>query len=85
LKFLSQKVFHTFNGVSAFVSEAGIVGLSDHITYAKKNFKKLNLIVGIDQEGTSKEALLEINRLKINSYIFYQRELPIFHPKIYLF
>lgn len=41
--------------------------------------------MGIDQEGTSKEALEEILALGIDSYIFYQAEAPIFHPKIYLF
>lgn len=84
IKFLSRKDFHTFTGISAFASEAGVLGLSEYITNAKEAFKSLNLIVGIDYEGTSKEALLEINNLEINSYIFYQRESPIFHPKIYL-
>jgi HKD family nuclease len=85
IELLSRKVFHTFTGISAFASEAGIIGLSDHFNTAKANFKNLNLIVGIDEEGTSKEALLEILNLNINSYIFYQEEPPIFHPKIYLF
>lgn len=82
---LAQKGFHTFTGISAFASDAGITGLADHIGNAKNNFKSLNLIVGIDQEGTSKEALLVINNLNINSFIFYQQESPIFHPKMYLF
>jgi HKD family nuclease len=43
------------------------------------------LIVGIDQEGTSKEASEGILNLDIASYIFYQAEAVIFHPKIYLF
>jgi HKD family nuclease len=85
IKYLSQTNFHTFTGISAFASEAGILGLAEHIENAKVHFKDINLIVGIDEEGTSKEALLEINNLKINSYIFYQGEPPIFHPKIYLF
>ncbi|MCG3167673.1 MAG: hypothetical protein POELPBGB_03467 [Bacteroidia bacterium] len=85
LDFLSKNHFHTFTGISAFASEAGILGLADHIETAKRYFKNLNLIVGIDQEGTSKEALIEIYNLKINSYIFHQEEPPIFHPKIYLF
>jgi HKD family nuclease len=85
LNLLSQKDFHTFTGISAFASEAGVVGIADHIETAKKNFKRLNLIVGIDEEGTSKEALYEINNLQINSFIFYQEEPPIFHPKVYLF
>jgi len=85
LKFLSETKFHSFTGISAFASEAGIIGLAENITSAKKRFRNLNLIVGIDQSGTSKEALFEINNLKINSFIFYQIESPIFHPKIYLF
>ena len=82
IKFLSDEQFHTFWGISAFASEAGIRGLSDYLTNTKVQY---NLIVGVDQEGTSKEALNEILKLGINSYIFYQTETIIFHPKIYLF
>lgn len=85
IKYLNSQDFHSFTGISAFASEAGIYGLSGHFQTAKAFFKKLNLIVGIDQEGTSKEALEEILNLNIDSYIFYQNEAPIFHPKIYLF
>jgi len=83
--FLGQKKFNSFTGISAFASESGIYGLSGHLNSAKKNFKNLNLIIGVDLEGTSKEALEEILALNINSYIFYQLEPPVFHPKIYLF
>jgi len=85
MTFLSQQGFHTFIGISAFASEAGIAGLAKYFEIAKANFENLSLIVGIDQEGTSKEALHEIDYLQINSYIFYQQEAPIFHSKIYLF
>lgn len=85
IQFLADKEFHSFFGICAFASEAGVFGLSEHFQSAKQNFKNLNLIVGIDQEGTSKEALEEILNLDIDSYIFYQNESPIFHPKIYLF
>lgn len=85
VKYLNQQDFHSFTGISAFASEAGIFGLSGHFQTAKKVYKNLSLIVGIDQEGTSKEALEEILILNIDSYIFYQNEAPIFHPKIYLF
>lgn len=85
IKYLKEKKFNSFTGFSAFASEAGIYGLSGHINSAKKNFKKLTIVVGIDQGGTSKEALEEILRLNIESYIFYQNENPIFHPKFYLF
>jgi len=85
IQYLNRQDFHSFTGISAFASEAGIFGLSGHIQTAKAVFKNLSLIVGIDQEGTSKEALEEILNLNIDSYIFYQNEAPIFHPKIYLF
>lgn len=85
VKYLNQQDFHSFTGISAFASEAGIFGLSGYIESAKKFYKNLSLIVGIDLEGTSKEALEEILKLNIDSYIFYQNEAPIFHPKIYLF
>ena len=85
VKYLKEKKFNSFTGFSAFASEAGIYGLSGHINSAKKNFKKLTIVVGIDQGGTSKEALEEILSLNIESYIFYQKENPIFHPKFYLF
>lgn len=85
IKYLNDKKFHSFTGISAFASEAGIYGLSGHIHSAKKSYDKLSIIVGIDQGGTSKEALEEILNLKIDGYIFYQKENPIFHPKFYLF
>lgn len=85
IKLFKENKFSSFTGISAFASEAGVVGLSECIASGTEFYKTLNLIVGIDQEGTSKKALKEINNLGINSYIFYQKESPIFHPKIYLF
>lgn len=85
IKLFKENKFNSFTGISAFASEAGVVGLSECIASGAEFYKTLNLIVGVDQEGTSKNALIEINELGINSYIFYQKESPIFHPKIYLF
>lgn len=85
INFLSQKGFDSFTGISAFASESGVYGLAHYLNTARGNFKNLNLIVGVDLEGTSKEALEEILALNINGYIFYQKEQPVFHPKIYLF
>ncbi len=84
MRFFGHTGLDSFTGISAFASEAGIFGLSVHLMSAK-HFKSLTLIVGVDQDGTSKEALEEILNLKVNSYVFYQPEQPIFHPKIYLF
>lgn len=85
IKFLKSNDYQTFIAFSAFASEAGILGLSKTIIDAKNRYKSLNIIVGIDQKGTSKEALEAIMQLEINSLIFYQPAITIFHPKIYLF
>lgn len=84
IKFFADKDFHTFTGISAFASQAGIRGLSKHINEAKKHLK-ITIVTGIDQKGTSMEALKELLALYINAYIFYQPSITIFHPKIYLF
>lgn len=85
IKYFTDKDFHTFTGISAFASQAGIRGLSKHIKKAKKHFNVINIVTGVDQKGTSKEALEELLALDIDAYVFYQPSITIFHPKIYLF
>jgi HKD family nuclease len=85
IKFFADKDFHTFTGISAFASQAGVNGLSKHIAAAKKHLNIITIVTGIDQKGTSKEALEALLNLKINAFVFYQPSLTIFHPKIYLF
>lgn len=85
IKFFADEHFHTFIGLSAFLSQSGINGLAKHIQPAKKHLKRITIITGIDQQGTPKEALEALLELKIHAYIFYQPATTIFHPKIYLF
>ncbi len=85
VKYLISKDFYSFTAISAFASPFAISGLARHIEGAKKNLNGITIIVGIDQQGTSKEALEEILNLDVHGYIFYQSESVIFHPKIYLF
>jgi len=85
IEFLSMDQFDSFLAISAFASAAGVKGLSTHLNQARPNLRNLSIIVGIDQNGTSVEALEEIASLGINAHIFYQGEANIFHPKIYLF
>jgi HKD family nuclease len=85
IKFLNDKHFSKFTGISAFASQPGINGLSKHIKNAKEYFDKLTIIVGVDQKGTSKEALEALLDLQIDAYVFYHPAVAIFHPKIYLF
>lgn len=85
IKFFQDNSFHSFTGITAFASQSGVNGLSKHISSAKKHLKLINIITGIDQKGTSKEALDALLEMNIRSYIFYQPSFTIFHPKIYLF
>lgn len=85
IKFISDKEFHTFTGITAFASQAGVNGLSKHLASAKKYLKNITIVTGVDQKGTSQEALLALLNLKIKTFIFYQPSFTIFHPKIYLF
>ncbi|MBI3510320.1 MAG: phospholipase D family protein [Bacteroidetes bacterium] len=85
IKFFADNNFRTFTGISAFASQAGVNGLSKHIAAAKKHLNIITIVTGVDQKGTSQEALLALLNLDINAFVFYQPSFTIFHPKIYLF
>lgn len=85
LKLFSDYDFHTFTGILAFASLSGVNGLLKIVENAK-HLSQVKIVTGIDQKGTSKEALEALlSSEKINSYIFYQPSHTIFHPKVYLF
>ncbi len=85
IKFFADKDFHTFTCTSAFASQAAIRGLSKHIKTAKENLNIITIVTGVDQKGTSKEALEELLALGVKAYVYYQPSITIFHPKMYLF
>ena len=85
MKFFADENFYSFHGITAFTSLAGINGIAKHIENAK-HLDNVTIITGIDQKGTSKEALQALMELEINAYVFFvPLPSPIFHPKIYLF
>ncbi len=85
ISLLQEDRFDTFIGISAFASYSGVTGLGKFINDAKKHLNKIVIVVGVDQKGTSKEALGALEGLGVDSYVFYQASFPIFHPKVYLF
>lgn len=85
IELLNTTDFDSFIWFSAFASEMGIGGLQANIEEAKQHFKKLKIVVGIDQNGTPEPALRALLKLGVETYIFYQTSFPIFHPKVYLF
>ncbi|MDZ4072860.1 MAG: phospholipase D family protein [Sediminibacterium sp.] len=85
MKFLKDKNFHSFYAITAFTSFAGVTGIQKHLENGK-HLKNVTIITGVDQKGTSEEALRALLKLNINSYVFFvPPPSPIFHPKIYLF
>lgn len=49
IKFFADERFHTFTGISAFSSQAGVNGLAKRIA-AAKHLNSITIITGIDQE-----------------------------------
>lgn len=85
IRLFADKNFHSFHGLTAFTSLAGIKGITKYIRNAE-HLNNITIITGVDQQGTSKEALQALVELQINSYVFFlPPPSPIFHPKIYLF
>lgn len=85
LKSFLNKKFNKFSCFVAFASFAGVEGLSETIKKSKDHIKEFNIFIGIDQRGTSKEALEALLNLDINTKIYYTVSHIIFHPKIYIF
>lgn len=81
----SDAEFSKFDCLVAFASLSGIDGISDIIKNSKQHIKQFRIVIGIDQKGTSKEALEALLGLDVGTNIYYTFSHIIFHPKIYLF
>lgn len=81
----SDAEFNKFSCLVAFSSLSGIDGISEAVKSSKQHIKQFRVVVGIDQKGTSKEALEALLGLDIETSVYYTISYIIFHPKIYLF
>lgn len=81
----ADKSFSSFKCLVAFASPSGVTGLREIIEESKDHINTIRIIVGIDQHGTSKEALEALIEWNVDVYIYYTAQTIIFHPKIYLF
>lgn len=77
--------YTSFKCLVAFASYGGVTAFTRHILDNKHRIRDIKFIVGIDQQGTSKEALEEILTWEVDSYVYHSRSSNIFHPKIYMF
>lgn len=77
--------FDTFFSLVAFASNSGVRLLMPFILEAKPKYKELCFYIGVDDNGTSKEALQQLIDNSVPAYIFHTQSAMIFHPKIYMF
>lgn len=81
----NSKRYDSFTCLVAFASYGGISALTPYILAEKERGVQVKVILGIDQKGTSKEALEEVLSWDVESKIYHTQSVNIFHPKIYLF
>lgn len=81
----NSKRYDSFTCLVAFASYGGISALTPYILAEKERGVKVKIILGIDQKGTSKEALEEVLSWEVEAKIYHTQSVNIFHPKIYLF
>jgi HKD family nuclease len=82
---LTDEQFNSFNAFVAFVSIGGINNIIDQLTAFKARGGAIRLYVGVDLNGTSKEALEKLIELEVETYIVFSPNNIIYHPKIYAF
>jgi HKD family nuclease len=85
LESLANTEFEQFKCLSAFASPKGINGLKDAIIKSKEHIQQFSVIVGINQNNTSKEALEAVVNWNVGASIYYTRSQITFHPKVYIF
>lgn len=88
MRLFQDTAYNSFTGIVAFASRDAVSALSPYISTARTQGWEVKIVVGIDQGGTSKQALDEIETLGVRSYIYHINHpgnSVIFHPKIYLF
>ncbi len=83
---LESKFYNSFYGLVAFAAVSGISKLLKSIEIARPNYKRIIFFIGVDNQGTSKQALELLVEKNIETYIFHKEEEFItYHPKLYLF
>lgn len=80
--------YDIFQGFIAYASLSGIRIFIEKIKERKDCFREIVFYIGIDDNGTSEQALRQLLELEIPTFIYHNPiKIPraIFHPKIYVF
>jgi len=86
-KYILKSLKHEFNTLKLYVAFMRVSGLNEILENLIEFNKKgeIKMFIGIDLNGTSKEALELLINNKINTSIVYSPNTITYHPKIYLF
>nr|WP_319512582.1 phospholipase D family protein [uncultured Draconibacterium sp.] len=85
VSFESSK-YEVFNGFVAFAAISGVKLLAPFIKKARENYKQIRFFIGVDNRGTSKEALEYLIHENIETYIYHDKKQYItYHPKLFIF
>lgn len=85
IELFKSDIYDSFTCLVAFASYSGVSALTPYILKAKGTGGSIKVILGVDQKGTSKEALEEVLLWGVDAKIYHADSSNIFHPKVYLF
>ena len=85
VKQFESGIYDNFTCLVAFASYGGVSALTKYIEEGKAKGMKIKVVLGVDQKGTSKEALEEVLTWDVDARIYHTNSNNIFHPKVYLF
>lgn len=85
VKQFESHIYDSFTCLVAFASYGGVSALTKYIEEGKSKGMNIKVVLGIDQKGTSKEALEEVLTWNVDARIYHTDSRNIFHPKVYLF
>lgn len=77
--------YNTFDFIVAFAKLKGVMGLKDGISRFKDKGGMIRSYVGIDLNGTSFEALINLHAMADELYVVHVEDSQTFHPKMYRF
>ncbi len=82
---LASDDFNSFKAFSAFVSKTGVDNIKESIGAFCARGGNVELYVGVDLHGTSKEALQALIDAGIPTFIVHSLNSVVYHPKLYIF
>lgn len=82
---LQSGLYNSFFGFTAFISSGGITNIREQITTFISQGHDVQLFVGVDLHGTSKEALDLLIESGIPTKVVHSPNKIVYHPKIYMF